>query len=54
MNPLDRLQIFHRVAELSSFSQAALSLNLPKASASTAIQQIEAELGTRLELLDGG
>ena len=48
MNPLDRLQIFHRVAELASFSQAALSLNLPKASASTAVQQLETELGTRL------
>jgi DNA-binding transcriptional LysR family regulator len=48
MNPLDRLQIFHRVAELASFSQAALSLNLPKASASNAIQQLETQLGTRL------
>ena len=48
MSPLDRLQIFHRVAELASFSQAALSLNLPKASASTAVQQLETQLGTRL------
>ena len=36
------------MAELASFSQAALSLNLPKASASTAVQQLEAQLGTRL------
>lgn len=48
MDQLERLQIFHRVAELASFSQAALSLNLPKASASTAVQQLEAQLGTRL------
>jgi DNA-binding transcriptional LysR family regulator len=48
MNPLERLHVFHRVAELASFSQAALSLNLPKASASTAVQQLEAQLGTRL------
>ena len=48
MNPLERLQIFHRVAELASFSQAALSLNLPKASASNAVQQLETQLGTRL------
>lgn len=48
MDQLERLQIFHRVAELASFSQAALSLNLPKASASNAVQQLEAQLGTRL------
>ncbi len=48
MNPIERLHIFHRVAELASFSQAALSLNLPKASASIAVQQLEAELGARL------
>lgn len=48
MNPIDRMQIFHRVAELASFTQAAQSLGLPKASASTAVQQLEAQLGTRL------
>jgi DNA-binding transcriptional LysR family regulator len=48
MSPLERLQIFHRVAELASFSQAALSLNLPKASASIAVQQLETQLGARL------
>jgi DNA-binding transcriptional LysR family regulator len=48
MNPLDRLQIFHRVAELASFTQAALSLGLPKASASSAVQQLESQLGARL------
>lgn len=48
MNPLDRMQIFARVAELSSFTQAAQVLGLPKASASLAVQQLEAHLGTRL------
>jgi DNA-binding transcriptional LysR family regulator len=48
MNPLERLQVFHRVAELASFTQAALSLGLPKASASSAVQQLEGQLGTRL------
>jgi DNA-binding transcriptional LysR family regulator len=44
----DGLQIFVRVAELSSFSQAADRLALPKARVSTAVQQLEAQLGTRL------
>jgi DNA-binding transcriptional LysR family regulator len=48
MSPIDRMQIFARVAELSSFTQAAQVLGLPKASASLAVQQLEAQLGTRL------
>lgn len=48
MNTLERMHIFTRVAELSSFTQAAATLGLPKASASTAVQQLETELGTRL------
>ena len=48
MNPLDRMQIFARVAELSSFTQAAQVLGIPKAGASLAVQQLEAQLGTRL------
>ena len=48
MNPLDRMQIFARVAQLSSFTQAAQVLGIPKASASLAVQQLEAQLGTRL------
>lgn len=48
MNRLDSLQIFVRVAELSSFTQAAERLGLPKARVSTAVQQLEGQLGTRL------
>jgi DNA-binding transcriptional LysR family regulator len=48
MSFLDHMFIFSRVAELSSFTQAADSLGLPKASASTAVQQLENRLGVRL------
>jgi DNA-binding transcriptional LysR family regulator len=48
MSPLDRMLIFTRVAELASFTQAADALGLPKASVSTAVQQLEAQLATRL------
>jgi DNA-binding transcriptional LysR family regulator len=48
MISLDRMHIFTRVAELASFTQAADALGLPKASVSSAVQQLEAALGTRL------
>jgi DNA-binding transcriptional LysR family regulator len=48
MSQIDRMRVFLRVAELSSFTAAAASLGLPKASVSTAVQQLEAELGARL------
>jgi DNA-binding transcriptional LysR family regulator len=48
LSRLDALQIFVRVAELSSFTQAADALAVPKARVSTAVQQLEAQLGTRL------
>lgn len=48
MNQLDAMQIFARVAEMASFTRAADSLAIPKASASTAVQQLESMLGTRL------
>ncbi|WP_374510989.1 LysR family transcriptional regulator [Niveibacterium sp.] len=48
MDQLDALRIFLRVAEMASFTQAAQSLGLPKASISTAVQRLEAEMGTRL------
>jgi len=48
MNRLEAMQIFARVAELASFTRAAESMGLPKASISTAVQQLETLLGTRL------
>jgi len=48
VNRLEAMQIYTRVAELASFTQAADSLGLPKASVSTSVRQLEAELGTRL------
>lgn len=48
MDRLESMHVFTRVAELSSFTQAADSLGLPKATVSTAVRQLEAMLGTRL------
>lgn len=48
MNQLDAMQVFVRVAELGSFTQAADSLGQPKASISTSVKQLESLLGTRL------
>jgi DNA-binding transcriptional LysR family regulator len=48
MSQIDDMGSFVRVAELSSFTQAAQSLGLPKASVSAAVQRLEALLGTRL------
>lgn len=45
---LESLTIYARVAELASFTQAAEQLGLPKARVSTAVQALEAQLGTRL------
>ncbi|ESQ80993.1 LysR family transcriptional regulator [Asticcacaulis sp. YBE204] len=45
---LDALLMFTRVAELSSFTKAADSLGVPKATLSTAVQTLEAGLGTQL------
>jgi DNA-binding transcriptional LysR family regulator len=48
MSLLDQMLAFTRVAELSSFTQAADSLGQPKASVSTAVRQLENRLGVRL------
>lgn len=48
MNLLDAMQIYLRVAEQASFTRAAESMGLPKASVSIAIQQLENRLGTQL------
>jgi DNA-binding transcriptional LysR family regulator len=48
MNRIEAMHIFARVAELASFTKAADSLGLPKASTSTAVQHLEAQLGTQL------
>ncbi|WP_395703797.1 LysR substrate-binding domain-containing protein [Aquabacterium sp.] len=45
---LESLRIFAKVAELASFSRAAEQLALPKARVSTAVQQLEARVGTQL------
>ena len=48
MNRIEAMQIYVSVAELASFTQTANTMGLPKASISTAVQQLESELGTRL------
>ena len=48
VNHIDAMRIFVRVAEVASFTQTADTMGLPKASISTAVQQLESELGTRL------
>ncbi len=48
MNRLETMQVYVRVAELASFTQAADGLGMSKAAVSTAVRQLEAALGTRL------
>ena len=48
MEKLEAIKRFVRVAELASFTRAADQLGLPKASVSTAVQQLENQLGTQL------
>ncbi len=48
MDRLQAMKVFTRVAEVGSFSRAADMLAIPKASATTIIQQLEAHLDIRL------
>jgi len=48
MDKLEQYRVFVQVAEMSSFIKAAHALELPRASVSAAIQQLETTLGTRL------
>lgn len=48
MDRLGQYRVFVQVAEMGSFIKAAHSLELPRASVSAAIQQLESGIGTRL------
>ncbi|HEX7814845.1 LysR family transcriptional regulator [Dyella sp.] len=48
MHPTDAMYAFVRTLELASFTKAADSLGLPKASISTAVRQLEDQIGTQL------
>ncbi len=48
MDKLDQYRVFMQVAEMGSFVKAANALNLPRATVSLAIQQLEEKLGARL------
>jgi DNA-binding transcriptional LysR family regulator len=48
MDRLEQYRVFILVAEMSSFIKAAHALELPRASVSAAIQQLESAMGTRL------
>lgn len=48
MDRIDLFRIFARVVETSSFTHAADTLNMPRSSVSTAIQELEARVGARL------
>lgn len=48
MDRLDALKLFTRIVETGSFSRAADTLDVPRASATHAIKQLETRLGARL------
>ena len=48
MDRFDSLQLFTRIVELGSFSQAAAALDIPRATATYAIKELESRLGTQL------
>lgn len=48
MDRFQAMQVFRRVAEQGSFTQAAEQLDLPRATVTNAVQQLERQLGVRL------
>lgn len=48
MDRFEQYRVFVQVAEMGSFIKAANALELPRASVSAAVQQLEAQLGARL------
>lgn len=48
MDKLEQYRVFMQVAEMGSFIRAANALNLPRASVSAAVQQLESSLEARL------
>jgi LysR family transcriptional regulator for bpeEF and oprC len=48
MNKLDAMQVFVRIVETGGMTRAADSLQMPKATATTLIQQLESALGVKL------
>lgn len=48
MDRFDQYRVFAQVAEMGSFIKAAHALELPRASVSAAVQQLEAQVGARL------
>src|SRR5580698_6561050 len=48
MDRLDAMQLFTRVVERRSFTQAAHDLDLPRSTATQVIRQLEERLGVRL------
>lgn len=48
MDRFNALQLFTRIVELGSFTEAASVLNLPRATATHAIKELEKRLGARL------
>ena len=48
MDRFDQYRIFAQVAEMGSFIKAAHALDVPRATVSAAIQQLEAQVGTRV------
>ena len=48
MDKLKAIEVFVRVVDLGSFTRAAESLAMPKATVSTLLQDLEAQLGVRL------